>query len=341
VTGDYVGTPTECFACHSADYEGSTAPDHMAANFGTDCERCHGVFSSTWGAGDFIHDQVFPLTGEHRRIDCLECHSDGFAGTPTECVACHQAVYDNSTDPNHVLAGFPAECQVCHVTEAWTPADYDHNATAFPLTGAHRPLDCLECHSTGFVGTPTDCVACHQTEYDDTTDPGHIAAGFPVDCTVCHTTAAWTPADFDHNATNFPLTGAHVPLDCSSCHSDGYTGIPTDCYACHQSEYNGTNDPNHLAAGFPISCEDCHTTSVWDPSTWDHDVLFPIYSGKHREKWDTCNECHVVPTNYAAFECILCHEHNNRNDVDDDHRGEDGYEYLSAACFECHPRGDD
>ncbi len=272
VTGDYVGTPTDCYACHAENFAATTDPNHQVAGFSTDCQLCHGVFSSTWGSGDFIHAQNFPLTGAHRLAECMACHADGFAGTPTACAACHQAEYDNTTDPGHLAAGFPLECQACHSTTAWIPGTYDHNATAFPLTGAHRPLDCLECHSTGYVGTPTDCFACHQPEYD------------------------------------------------------------------------GTNDPNHLAAGFPVSCEDCHTTNAWEPSTWDHEVLFPIDSGAHRGEWASCVECHVVPTNFAVFECILCHEHNSQTDVDNDHSGDDpdfdGYEYTSPACFECHPRGE-
>jgi len=338
VTGDYVGTPTACYACHAEDFAAAVAPDHQVAGFSTDCERCHGVFSSTWGSGDFIHAQNFPLTGAHRTIECSACHTDGFAGTPSECVACHQVEYDGTTNPGHIAANFSVECQACHTTTAWIPGQYDHDATAFPLTGTHRSLDCLACHSTGYVGTPTDCVACHQADYDNTTDPGHVAAGFPTECRTCHNTTAWTPADYDHNLTAFPLTGAHTTLDCLACHSTGYVGTPTDCAACHQSDYDTTTDPNHQASGFPLSCEDCHSTSAWEPSTWDHDVLFPINSGAHRDKWNSCAECHVVQSNYSVFECIFCHEH-NQTDMDKEHDKERDYEYLSTACFSCHPQG--
>jgi hypothetical protein len=265
-TGDYVGTPSACYACHADTYASTDNPDHRMAGFGTDCERCHGVFSATWGSGDFIHDQGFPLTGAHGRTSCIECHSNGFAGTPTACAACHQPAYDNTTNPGHVAAGFPVTCALCHTTAAWIPGQYDHNATAFPLTGAHRTADCLSCHSTG------------------------------------------------------------------------YTGTPTDCSACHQADFNGTTDPNHQSSNFPVSCQDCHTTNAWEPSTWDHDSLFPIDSGSHRGKWNSCTECHVVQSNYAAFECILCHEH-SRSTTDGDHGGVQNYQYLSSACFECHPRG--
>ena len=338
-TGDYVGTPTACYACHRENYEATDDPNHMTAGFATDCERCHGVFSSTWGSGDFIHMPV--LTGAHARISCTECHSGGFAGTPQDCAACHQPDYDGTTNPQHAQAGFPTECALCHNTTAWVPGAYDHDATAFPLTGAHRTLDCLACHSQGFTGTPTDCFACHQADYDGTTDPDHAQSGFPTACAACHSTSAWEPASFDHDNTAFPLTGAHTTADCLSCHASGYTGTPTACVACHQADYDGTNDPNHAAANFPTSCQECHTTSAWEPANWDHDAqYFPIYTGRHRDEWNSCTECHVVATDYGAFECILCHAHDDPVDLAGKHRELGSrYSYVSAACYECHPTG--
>jgi hypothetical protein len=70
-------------------------------------------------------------------------------------------------------------------------------------------------------------------------------------------------------------------------------------------------------------------------------MYFPIYSGKHKNEWDQCNECHTNPSNYAVFTCIECHEHNNQNDVDNDHNGVNDYVYESSACLSCHPDGND
>jgi hypothetical protein len=340
VTSQYVGTPSDCYACHADTWAATTNPPHAESGFGTDCIRCHGVYSTGWSGGDYRHPASFPLTGGHALPACAECHTDGFAGTPSECVACHQADYDRTTEPDHRLALFPTDCRVCHTIVDWEHTSFDHDATAFPLTGSHRPLDCTQCHSAGYTNTPSDCIACHQADYDGTSDPNHAAAQFPIDCRVCHNTTTWDDADFDHNATAFPLTGAHAPLDCTQCHSAGYTNTPSDCIACHQADYDGTNDPDHAAAGFPNTCASCHSTSAWEPANWDHDVLFPIYSGKHRGEWNTCADCHVAPANYAVFECIFCHEH-NQDDMDREHRDERGYLYESTACLNCHPRGDD
>jgi hypothetical protein len=227
----------------------------------------------------------------------------------------------------------------CHTSVAWEPATFDHDATAFPLVGAHQTVNCAACHTNGYPGTPTECVACHQTDYDQTTTPPHGPSGIPNDCASCHTSVAWEPATFDHDATSFPLTGAHQTVNCAACHANGYPGTPTECVACHQTDYNQTTDPPHASAGFPNDCIACHTTAAWMPSSWDHDPWFPIYTGRHRNEWNTCADCHNVPADYHAFECILCHEH-NREDTDREHQDENDYQYLSSACYECHPRGE-
>jgi hypothetical protein len=112
---------------------------------------------------------------------------------------------------------------------------------------------------------------------------------------------------------------------------------------CHQDDYNNTNNPNHQAAQFPTDCVVCHTTNPgWTPATFDHDSqYFPIYSGKHKDEWNDCIECHTNSGNFSMFSCIDCHEHSNKNKVDKDHKDVNGYSYDSNACFTCHPNGKD
>jgi hypothetical protein len=146
---------------------------------------------------------------------------------------------------------------------------------------------------------------------------------------------------FDHSTTNFELTGAHINTNCLNCHQDGFDGTSTDCFSCHSNEYNNTTDPDHQAANFPNTCEDCHTTIGWTPANFDHDgQYFPIYSGKHNGKWDECIECHSIPNDFSLFSCIDCHEHSNQSELDNKHEGLEGYVYESNACFECHPTGE-
>jgi hypothetical protein len=340
--GRYQGTPKDCYSCHKANYDGTATPNHRAAGIATSCQDCHNT--GAWKPANFDHDNTrFRLTGAHQRTDCARCHTGGrYTGTPTDCWSCHQASYNATTNPNHAASGFPKDCQTCHGTSAWRPASVDHSKTRFPLTGAHQRTDCARCHTGGrYTGTPTDCWSCHQANYNGAANPNHVASNLPRECQACHTTSAWRPATVDHNRTRFPLTGAHTRVDCARCHTGGrYTGTPTDCYACHQANYAGTTNPNHSSAGFPTQCAECHSTAAWRPATFDHDGrYFPIYSGKHRGKWSSCSDCHVSAGNYKAFECVLCHEHSNRREVDDKHKEVNGYVYGSAACYQCHRNG--
>jgi hypothetical protein len=237
-----------------------------------------------------------------------------------------------------MAAGFPQDCALCHAATAWRPAAFDHSRTRFPLTGAHTTVSCSTCHASGqYAGLPAACVSCHLKQYNATTSPNHVSAGFPPDCQTCHTTTQWPGATFDHNKTRFLLTGAHTKAQCESCHVGGrYAGTPADCYSCHSREFNSVSDPNHLAAGFLKTCTTCHTTSAWSGATLTH--KFPIYSGSHAGKWTSCTDCHTNSSNYAVFSCINCHAH-EKAETDKDHHSVRGYTYDSAACYSCHPTG--
>jgi hypothetical protein len=277
------------------------------------------------------------LTGAHTQAACLSCHSTQFSGTPTACIACHQTDFNQSTEPNHQLAQFDQNCLSCHTTAVWKPSSFNHATTGYLLTGQHTTALCSSCHSTQFSGTASDCFSCHQTDFQTVTDPNHVTQGFSQDCTSCHTTNGWSPSSFNHSATAFPLTGQHTTATCVSCHSSGYTGTPTNCVSCHQTDFNGTTNPNHAAASFPNTCQTCHTTNGWTPSTWDHDIqYFPINSGAHSSV--DCGECHTIPATFTSFSCVDCHTH-NKSVTDGHHNEVNNYQYLSSSCYSCHPRG--
>lgn len=340
-TGRFEGLPTECVACHLAAFQQAKVPDHQAGGLPTTCEACHTM--DAWQGAKFDHGTFtgFTLTGAHARLDCSACHVGGrFQGTSANCFSCHSKDYSAAQNPDHVKAGFPQDCARCHTTASWLGARFDHNAfTQFPLTGAHLSVACSQCHINGrFAGTPRDCASCHLPDFQKTTNPNHVAAGFPTDCSLCHSTAQWTGAKFDHSRTRFPLTGAHTRVACLDCHIGGrYTGTPTDCYSCHKKEYTTVTNPNHVAAGFSTNCALCHTTSTWTGASFNH-MWFPIYSGVHKGKWTTCNDCHVNPSNFAVFSCFACHAH-EKTRMDEKHRNVPNYVYNSANCYSCHPLG--
>jgi len=335
----YTGTPKDCASCHLADFNRTTSPNHVNSGFPTTCATCHSTTS--WSGAKFDHDTLtkFPLTGAHVNATCQQCHVNGrYTGTPKDCTSCHLADYNRTTNPNHTAAGFPQDCSICHSTSQWAGAKFDHSRTKFPLTGAHTTATCASCHVGGkFTGLTTACVSCHLTNFNNTRNPNHIAAGFPQECAVCHTTVAWVPSSFNHAQTRFPLTGAHVRVQCASCHIGGkYAGTPLDCYSCHKQDYSTTTNPNNAAAGFSTTCTTCHTTTTWTGARVTH--KFPIYSGAHAGKWTTCADCHTNPSNYAVFSCLNCHAH-EKTRMDEKHRNRPNYVYNSVNCYSCHPTG--
>lgn len=159
--GVYAGTPQDCFACHAADYNGATNPDHVALNISTQCQDCHST--STWLGANFNH-----------------------TGITNGCVTCHLSDYNATTNPSHTAAGFPTNCENCHDTIRWSNGTFQH---AFPITsGRHRNFPCADCHTTPSFQA-FSCTHCHdhrQAEMDDkhSAVPGYVWQSLA--CYNCH-----------------------------------------------------------------------------------------------------------------------------------------------------------
>lgn len=343
--GNFQTLTPDCESCHLTTYNATQNPPHQSLDFPVDCSSCH-TTKPGWTPASFdIHNNFYVLEGAHALIatECLTCHTTGYVNTPNTCVGCHSEDYNSTSEPSHVAANFPTDCTVCHTQNAWSPSTFAHSTT-FPLTQGHAIADCFACHlESNYQTLSPDCETCHLPDYNTTQDPPHATLDFPVNCLECHTTnPGWTPATFDIHNNYYVLEGAHalIATECAACHANGFVNTPNTCYACHTQEYNQTNDPPHASAQFSTECLTCHTQNAWSPSTFNHDAqYFPIYSGKHRNEWNTCAECHTNPNNYAIFSCIDCHEHNNQSEVNSDHNGVSGYQYNSIACLDCHPNG--
>ena len=298
----FKGTPTTCFACHQKD-------DHHQGSLGQDCAACH--VTSDWKQVSFDHGKsAFPLTGAHTTVTCEKCHVNGvFKGTPTICYACHQK-------DDHHQGAFGTDCGACHVTTAWNQVSIDHNQFAFKLVGAHIQVACEKCHVNGvFKDTPITCYACHQK------DDRHQGS-FGQDCSLCHTPVAWNQVTFDHSKSAFPLTGAHLKVTCAQCHANGvFKGTPTQCVNCHA-------EPAYHRGVLGTDCKTCHTTSAWQPASFNGAHAFPLRHGGA----NSCRQCH--PSTLGAYDCFSCHQKAN---MVSRHAGE-GINDISN-CVRCHPTG--
>ncbi|MFZ4462893.1 MAG: hypothetical protein ACOYN5_03560 [Bacteroidales bacterium] len=334
-------TVFSCIICHT---QTETNNEHQGVSGYTwNSDACYACHPNGEGDG-FNHNTTdFPLTGAHLTVACLACHENGYAGTSTVCSDCHIADFNQSTNPDHQQVGIPTTCETCHTTApGWAPATFPIHNNYYALTGAHQTIsaDCFACHEGDYNNTPNTCAGCHTPDYNQATNPNHVTLNIPTDCAMCHTTnPTWEPATFPIHSSYYVLAGAHVSLSCDDCHSGNYNNnTPTECFGCHQTDYNQTNDPDHQAAQFPTTCEDCHSQTSWVPSTFDHDnQYFPIYSGQHNGEWNTCSDCHTNPNDYTVFTCLTCHQQGETNN---DHDEVSGYQYNSNACYACHPDGD-
>ena len=372
----FVSTNTDCVSCHQADYDRTTSPDHRATGYSTDCVNCHQVVPGF--AGAFFSHVQFPLTAVHAGLPCTQCHKPGTLpnSTPNTCAGCHGPggiiadVYTTTTAPPHAASNLSLTCTNCHqLLPAWANATFDHTAlTTFPLTAsAHLATTCASCHTTQWKGLATTCTPCHQQVFVAQKDPDHVAAGFATAvCTPCHTyTAATTTfagGTYDHTAnTTFPLTGAHIGVDCARCHTTAvYRGLAVACVSCHLADYNGTTNPNHAAAAFPQTCDNCHkVVAGWTGATGGHTAAVTISSSHGNAQ---CSDCHSSPTDFSVFQCYSACHHTAAN-TDHNHtcspKGtsscsaagyfiRNGTTYVpnsvgpgpgSSACYTCHPRG--
>ena len=116
---------------------------------------------------------------------------------------------------------------------------------------------------------------------------------------------------FDHFKTGFPLNGAHITVECASCHINGrLQGTPRACVACHDGTLAAGMPANHIPISVS-SCDTCHrSTTTFGQTLMVH---VGITSG--------CTACHngqafagvtpvSKPTNHIATtaDCVTCHK---------------------------------
>jgi len=282
---DLQSTPQNCYSCHQAD-------DVHTGRLGIACGDCHTPIG--WKPAKFDHNLAqFKLEGRHIVVECALCHLDGkILGTPQDCAQCHQ-----EDDEHQGVLG--TDCSLCHSANGWKPSTFDHGQSTFLLTGLHGSIACEDCHSDQiFKGTPTECFACHAI------NDKHNGF-FGPDCSACHVTDGWLPSTFNHTLNGFPLTGAHLNLACTRCHSSfNFKASSPVCVSCH-------GEPVFHAGSFGTNCVNCHTTINWFASYTGPHPSFGEHGGINHEG-ATCRDCHTV--NLVSATCTKCHDSNNPGD---------------------------
>ena len=329
----FKSTPIDCYPCHTSQFTSTTDPNHVTGGFPTNCNTCH--TTTVWRPSTFTHDNTrFPLTGAHRAVACNQCHTNNqYTTLSTNCVDCHRSDFASTTSPNHQAGGFPQNCTMCHTTISWQPASFDHNTTKFPLTGFHLTLQCQSCHvNNNYQISYSNCYQCHSADFAGTNNPNHQSSGFSTNCVQCHSTTSWDGASFDHSSTKFALTGAHASVQCQACHvNNNYTIVYSNCYQCHSTDFTGATNPNHVAGNFSQNCQTCHSTTAWQPATFDHSTTkFPL-TGVHTST--PCQSCHTNGNYQLVFSnCYQCHSADFTGATNPNHVAGN----FSQNCQTCH-----
>jgi hypothetical protein len=305
-----------CTACHE---------DVHKNKFGQDCKRCHTeesfFFNKSMKA--FDHDKTdFKLIGEHRQVDCKECHKTGKLTDPIkhdQCQDCHKDFHKGEFTHRD---GTKPDCNQCHTNNGFTPSTFSiekHNKK-FKLEGAHLATSCMGCHKK--EGTWTfrkmgkRCVDCHKNEHE-----GKIEDKFMPnkDCSICHNVVNWKKVKFDHDKTGYKLEGEHAQIACAECHygknengvrTQQFKGMTKECSSCHKDSHAG-----QFAVNGKTDCSRCHGFDKFENSKFDHNTSRFKLDGAHATA--KCEQCHkpvmdnkgkYIQYKFNDIACVTCHK---------------------------------
>src|SRR5260370_1418964 len=137
VNNNYRLNSTAFITCHLKDYQGTTNPNHVTANFPLSITR-RPPTTTLLPATTLLRSTGFPLTGLHTVPPraCTDCHvNNNYSLNSAAWGNCQLNDYQGITKHNHVTANFPQTCAQCHTTSTWLNATFNHDSTGFPLTG--------------------------------------------------------------------------------------------------------------------------------------------------------------------------------------------------------------
>ncbi|MEO8168320.1 MAG: cytochrome c3 family protein [bacterium] len=163
-------TKIRCESCHTDKHGGQFTREMKEQS----CAACHST--EDWSPKDFDHARTgFVLEGKHVSTKCERCHISQkiagadvvqYKGTKTKCESCHEEIHAGQFKSNG-----ETDCKKCHQPAGWKTLSFDHNTqSAFMLTGAHKRVECRQCHREERQGNKTfvrfkplsaKCESCH------------------------------------------------------------------------------------------------------------------------------------------------------------------------------------
>ncbi len=269
-----------CTDCHQDAHRGQFA----GTLYFNRCEQCHNEDSyrpSTFGMARH-QKSSFPLTGGHVAVICSDCHKPAGANHPVA-----MQVHPSLSNGNETI------------DRETRTAVYHFNA-----------LSCTTCHKDPHRGE----FAARMGKAD--------SAGRPEGCEACHSTQSWRELrHFDHESTRFSLVGAHRALECAACHRPpnlernllnvDFKSAPLSCEGCHKDTHAG-----QFRHGDAVTaCMECHNSTKWRPSLFDHEKTTFSLKGAHQKVG--CANCHVLMKSVNGKDVLF-------------------YKPVPTACAACH-----
>ncbi len=326
----FLGLENKCQSCHDDFHQGEFKD--------RECSSCHN--SEMWRpALGFNHTETnFKLTGAHEIVNCEKCHKVSEVNVQTfqpfsiakydKCVDCHNDIH---------LGKFGTNCVECHTVQSFktskNKSKFDHSKTGYSLRGAHKKVDCNQCHtkSVSVKLKYQKCYNCHSDYHK-----GEFKRnGIQQDCSTCHTEEKFTPSNFtieNHSKTKFILLGSHLAVPCAQCHQKDsgwkFKIDQTNCITCHKNIHGELIQKYSDEQGF---CEKCHNSNSWREISFDHNKTEFKLLGKHKST--ECQNCHFLKNeqdfvfNKLENTCQACHQ--------DNHNGQFEFSY-SNNCLKCH-----
>lgn len=343
---------------------------------------------------NLITNSPGPLSTHHGEWDavsgCIECHDNRLGGDviQTKCLTCHPDIRARVQEARGYHKE-KTECSLCHnehqgknayifaPEENWidgytyglkdkpkqTMPAFNHDQdTGWDLVGAHRKVECFDCHDqkrrhwkTGtetattsylFDKTPS-CINCHQDVYKHEARPNQW-----TQCTDCHSAGLenWKALAkrmrFNHDKTDYPLEGKHEGVACYLCHQpdaklrEVTRFQPLDfnrCGDCHYDVHEGE---------FGSDCETCH--SVF--RDWHNVQLKGKKSGQKGKAGEGLDHSKTrFPLNgyHEAVACEYCHYNQDGSfdykagptafdECSDCHGMAHGNQFQNQKCTDCH-----
>lgn len=278
---------------------------------------------------------------------CDLCHQPLQSDMAMRCLECHFSIQEqiNYQEDLHGTLPDPNVCISCHLDHKGENFDpsltarflYDHNLARFSLVHhvvdySSAPIECNSCHNPrDFVVNEINCKTCHEQAKPDFMNQ-HMQ-DFPLACLSCHD-GLDRMVNFDHATTTFPLTGGHADQTCGKCHTGGnFADMSVECGTCHE-------EPTVHAGLFSTNCQECHTTTAWQPASFedqvfDHTNTAGFSLDKHilgyQDEPINCQSCHALDDgSFNQQSCINCHMNHDEAFIQQ-HQVEFG-----SNCLACH-----